>query len=307
MPSASANLCLDSAGDRGHFKFLLNNSTCQTPGVRGKELYELVIRITDEMSPGVYCAKVAEVEAGSGNYTDSSCTKEVESGKGEYVIVNGINEWLVSNSEKDDSAEQLPAALGGELEGKDGTLLFHLLNLSLGLLCTSSTFTEIKLKAGAKLAEGGTVSFSGCIVKDEKTKTTLPCTVNSIGAAGGTITSKKLKGQLQSNGEMLIESTTVVEEKGKNVGVLAELEFKGAECMLIAGKTSIKGALWLKDSESKIKTRLVKHLFEESTAHGHTMWVGEDTAEHLETNLDGGALVALTGAHAGLTWSAMFE
>jgi len=260
------------------------------------------------MSAGVYCAKVAEVESGSGDYTDPSCTEEVEPGSGEYIIANGFTEWLVSTSEEeDDTAEQLPAALGSELEGEDGTLLFHFMNLTLGLLCTSSTLSEIKLSAGAKLAEGGIASFSGCIVKDEETKTTLPCTVNSIGAAAGTITSKKLKGQLQSNGEILIESTTVVEEGEKSVGVLAELEIKGEECAFISSKLLIKGALWLKDGKNEIKTRLVEHLFEEATAHGHTMWIGEDSAEHLETNLDGSALVALEGTHAGLKWSAMFE
>lgn len=106
---------------------------------------------------------------------------------------------------------------------------------------------------------------------------------------------------------MLIESTTVVEEEAKKVGVLAELEFKGAECVLSSSKTLIKGALWLKDCENKVETHLVKHLFEESTAHGHTLWVGTDTAEHLETNLDGSAFVTLTGAHTGLSWGAMLE
>lgn len=279
------------------------------PGsMRGKELYELVIRMSTKLSPGVYCAKVAEVETGAGNYTDSNCTKEVESGKGEYIIVDALTDWLISTSEEDKSAEQLPAAVKGDLEAKDGTLLFHMLGLSLGVLCTASTFTETKLAGGGKLAEGGTASFSGCIVKDEKSKTTLPCTVNSVGASAGTIASKKLKGQLQSSGEMLLESTTTVEEEAKKIGVFAELEFKGAECALASlGKTLVKGVLWLKDGESKIETRLEKHLLQESTAHGHTLWVGSDTAEHLETNLDGSAFVALTGSHAGLLWSATLE
>lgn len=270
----------------------------------GVELYELVIRIDSKISAGVYCAQVAE--AGAGDYTDSSCTKEVDSGKGEYIAVAPPTEWIVATSKEDDGAEQLPVSIGGELEGKDGTLLFHLLKLSLGILCTSTTFTETKLVVGGKLAEGGTASFSGCIVKNEKAKTTLPCTVSSVGAAAGTINSKKLKGQLQSNGEMLLESTTVVEEEAKKAGVFAELEFKGAECVL-SEKTSIKGSLWLKDCENKVETHLVKHLFEESTAHGHTLWVGTDTAEHLETNLDGSAFVTLTGAHAGLSWGAVLE
>jgi hypothetical protein len=45
----------------------------------------------------------------------------------------------------------------------------------------------------------------------------------------------------------------------------------------------------------------VEHLWEEDTVNSK-LWAISDTAEHLETSLDGSLLTFLTGAHVGLKW-----
>jgi hypothetical protein len=204
-------------------------------------------------------------------------------------------EWLILNSEgKVKTAAELPAAVVGELENNDGTLLSKLSGIAFSVLCTAATLKETKLEGSGKLSTGGSVLFEGCTVP-----TPSGCTVHSPGKATGTIESNKGKGVLESSGETKIEPETAG-------GAFAELKFEGATCTLPTEvNEAIKGVLWIKDCQGKVETHLEKHLIEESKAHGHTLFIGSDTAEHLETSIDGSALVKLTGTgHVGLSWGA---
>ncbi len=81
--------------------------------------------------------------------------------------------------------------------------------------------------------------------------------------------------------------------------------FEGATCTLPTEVNEpIKGVLWIKDCENMEQLHLVEHLIIESTAHGKTLFIGSDTAEHLEASLEGSTWVKLSGAHAGLKWGA---
>ena len=231
-------------------------------------------------------------------------------------------EWLIlTKAGAVKTAKELKASIVAELEPKtDGTLLTHLLGLSIGVLCTAATLEGASLEGGGKVSSGGKVVFTGCTVVEEPKGTALAnCTVSNPGGTAGTVASKEGKGQLQTNGETLIESNTTVEEAGKKVGVFAELKFAGTECPLTSlGTTPVKGVFWIKDcelnakKESRIVEHLEKHLIVESTAHGHTLWLGANNAEHLETSVDGSALALLANSevekklieHAGLAWGA---
>lgn len=206
-------------------------------------------------------------------------------------------EWLILNAKGEaKTAKELPATIAGDFEEKtDGTLLTKLVGLAVSVLCTLFTFENAQIQGGGAVSPGFTVSFTGCTVP-------VPgpglCTVHSPALANGNILTLELKGQLQANGEVLIEPKVAG-------AALADLEFLGVECPLPQGVIPVNGVFWAKDCENKITEHLVKHLFVESTAHGHTMWVGKDTVEHLETSTDGSGWVFLAGPHVGLPWGGM--
>ena len=148
-------------------------------------------------------------------------------------------EWLILNSKGEvKTAKELPASIVGEFEEKtDGILLTHIINIELNVLCTKFTLTGTKLEGGGLLTNGGTVTFTGCIVL-----TPAECTVNSPGQPVGTIATNAGKGTLQTNGEVLIQPSSGT--------VFAELELKGEFCSLSnLGTQSINGKLWIKDCE----------------------------------------------------------
>jgi hypothetical protein len=173
---------------------------------------------------------------------------------------------------------------------------FLVTGLAAQVRCTSAALTSMSLEGGGKLTSGGKFTLTGCTVP-----TPAGCTVKSKGAATGTIVTNSLKGQLQESGEILIEPSTAG-------GSLIELIFEGATCLLPTEITeSIKGVTWYKDCEGKLKTHLVSHLMEVSTAHGKTMFIGSNTAEHLELTIAGSEFWALgNAAHVGLKWGSMF-
>jgi hypothetical protein len=207
-----------------------------------------------------------------------------------------LPEWLILNTKGEvKTATELNATVVAEFENEMGTLLTHLVGLVMSVKCASATLTGTKLEGNGKLTEGSKVTFTGCTIPTPSTG----CAVKSKGAAVGTITSVELKGTLESSGE------TKISRKASESFV--ELIFSGATCTLPTEVVfKIGGVLWLKDCEGKLKEHVEKHLIVESTAHGKTLFIGADTAEHLETSLDGSTWVRLSGEHAGLKWGAMF-
>ena len=215
-------------------------------------------------------------------------------------------EWLIlTKAGTVKTAKELPVSVVSELEPKTaGGLKGKVLGLGFIILCTFIGHHHSKFEGGGKISSGTQISFSGCTVVEEPSGKPLGnCTVSNPGGTAGTIESNELKGQLQTNGEILIEPNKTVVEGTKTVGVFAELKFAGNECPFTAlGTTPIKGVLWLKDCEGKAETHLVKHLIVASTAHGHTLWLGADNAEHLETEFRGSLLLYLAAEHEGLAW-----
>jgi hypothetical protein len=201
-------------------------------------------------------------------------------------------EWLILNSKNEvKTAFQLPASLEAALENNMGTLLTQIAGISVSLLCTGVNFSNLLLQSGGGLSAGLTTTFTGCTIAAPS-----GCQVKSKGGTIGTVVSTKLKGKAESSGEVKVEPETAG-------GAIFELIFSGATCTLPTEVTEpIKGVIWWKDCEKRVTEHLEKHLWEESTAHGKTLFIGSDTEEHLQTSFDGSILVKLSGAHLGLKW-----
>jgi hypothetical protein len=213
------------------------------------------------------------------------------------------SEWLILTGKEGEShvlktATELPAEVKLALENEMGTLLTHLSGLAVSVLCTGAGLENTQLEGGGKLTEGGKVTFTGCTVPVPAGEI---CTVKSKGGTVGTIKTLEGKGQLEKEGDTKISPKT-----GET---FAELVFGGEKCTLPTEVSEpIHGVLWIKDcelnasKESKIKEHLIEHLIIEDTSKGHTLWIGSDTAEHLETSIDGSAWAKLAGGHVGLLW-----
>lgn len=201
-------------------------------------------------------------------------------------------EWLILTAGGiNKTATELPASLTSELENSMGTVLTKLIGIPISLLCTGITFSNLILQGGGQLSTGWTTTFTGCTMP-----TPSGCEVKSPGQPVGTVVSKKLKGKAESSGEIKIEPETAG-------GPIAEIVFSGATCPLPTGVNEpINGVIWWTDCENKETEHLERHLWVESTAHGKTLFIGKDTAEHLETAFDGSILVKLSGAHSNLKW-----
>jgi hypothetical protein len=191
---------------------------------------------------------------------------------------------------------ELPAPLAGEVENKDVSILTKILGFSTRYLCTGMTFSGTKLEQEGSLTKGGKIIFTGCkgfISNKEETS----CAPHSPGAAVGTIETNKLKFLL-----VLIGGAKRVRvESEVEGGAFVTIESGGEECVL--PKIPIFGKLYFKDckGDTALSEHLEVHLWEEDTVNSR-IWVINDTAEHLETSIDGSFLIFLTGADKGLRW-----
>jgi hypothetical protein len=204
--------------------------------------------------------------------------------------------WLILNSKGEvKTGTELPAELGGEVDGIVIILDTHSVKIHVKASCSKFSILGAKLEAGGALTKGAKIKLEGCKVFNAATETELPeCHVKTTGQAFGTVESNKSKGQLQTNGEIKLEPETGI--------TFATLEFE-AGCVL-PSPTALSGTLFFEDCEGKAATHLVKHLFKQGA--GTSLFVGADTAEHLETSLVGSLWIFLVGTHAGLSWGAVF-
>jgi FlaG/FlaF family flagellin (archaellin) len=193
------------------------------------------------------------------------------------------------------TAAELPAVLEGEIDGASASLDSHSVKLHVRATCTSGSLSGAKLEASGKLTSGTKIKLKGCKVFNAATGTELPeCRIKTSGLAFGEVETSGLKGQLQTNGEIKIEAAT-----GTTLGTLL---FE-AGCVL-PSPTTLNGVLFLEDCEGKAAEHLVEHLLKQGA--GTSLFVGADTAEHLETSLVGSLWVFLSSAHSGLKWGAVF-
>ena len=217
-----------------------------------------------------------------------------------------VDDWLVLNApgtvatliEEPGGVLNLKVETTAEIEPSKLTLLTKLVGLKISVACTALTTSGFFLKGEGKLSEGGKVKFTGCTVEGGG-----KCTVKSPGAATGTIETEELKGEI-----VLHELPGFVKDVFLKLlsklfgGGLVPFRFEGDECVL-PESAKITGSLFLRDCEGFATTHKVRHLLVQSPLT--ELSVGADTAEHLETSIDGSIWVKLIGSHAGDAWSAM--
>jgi len=199
----------------------------------------------------------------------------------------------------------LEPTLGFEIEelfdandpGRHLVILTRVIGLNVAILCTQLT-SDMKLKAEGLVL--GLWTFHNCITKING-KTEPGCLPHSIGQKPGLIKTLELDGlivlhKLEIGGEI-----DDVVKFGPDVAgaALVDLEF-GEECVLPI--TPIFGTLTFKDCQKEFLVHKVVHLWEEFKPLTK-LWAISDTAEHLETSIDGSVNVFLTGAHLGLKWA----
>ena len=208
--------------------------------------------------------------------------------------------WLVLNS-AGTTASELKAELLGEKDSAHLSLSKKLLGIKGVITCTNFELIGFNLEAGGTLTNGGKVKFTGCEIFESAPLTgAFGCHVHSAAQAAGTILSGELKGQLVLHeikaGEK--EVLTKIEPKtGTTLGTIL------TEKCVLPETNPVNGVLYLKDCEKAATTHLVKHLFEQGPLT--SLFIGTDTAEHLETSFIGSGWIKLGGAHAGLKWAAM--
>jgi hypothetical protein len=172
-----------------------------------------------------------------------------------------------------------------EKESADLTLLTKLLGKKFAITCTNFTVSGISVEPEGKLTTGGKVVFTGCEAYGKGSlEEALGCHVHSAGKTAGTIESNKGKGELVLHEGKIV--TKISPEVGTTFGT-----FLTEECVL-PESNPVNGTLYVKDCEGNSEVHLKKHLIEELVALTQ-LWVGSDTAEHLETSIDGSAWVFL--------------
>jgi len=208
--------------------------------------------------------------------------------------------WLLLNT-KMEAVAFLNAALKGEKDTKVITLLGKEVGIKFAVSCGEFETEEISLAAEGKLTTGGKVKFTGCEAYGKGTEEEpLGCKVHSAGAAVGTIETLKGKGEL-----------VLHELAGGTKEILTKLEPETGntfatfltEGCVIPEVNPVHGVLYAKDCEGKATEHLLRHLIIQGPLT--SLWLGADTAEHLETSIDGSAWVALKGAHLGYLFGAM--
>lgn len=173
-----------------------------------------------------------------------------------------------------------------EPDSKDLTLLTKLLKRKIAITCSNLELVGVSAEPGGKLTTGGKVKFEGCEAYGKGAlEEALGCNVHSEGQPAGTVESAGGKGELKLH-EPNIIVTHLAPEEGETFAT-----FLTEECIL-PETNPVHGLLVVKDCEGKAEVHELKHLLEELPALT-TLWLGSDTAEHLETSLDGSIWVSL--------------
>jgi hypothetical protein len=208
--------------------------------------------------------------------------------------------WLIWNT-LGENPKDLKATVFGETDNTDLTLLTKLVGLTTSITCSGFKFIGLNIEVGGTLTTGFKVKYTGCEAYEKGVLgTPLKCHVFSLGKENGTIETNALKGALAlhtlagGGTEVLVKIEPVEEEA--LVTILTE------ECILPEANP-LNGVLYIKDCEKKALTNSIKHLIEQGPLT--SLYVGADTKEHLETNLDGSVRALLLGDHPGYLWAAM--
>lgn len=198
--------------------------------------------------------------------------------------------WIVLNSEGK-ALETLKATIQSEAENKKVSLLTRFLGIGMEFRCTTAALVGASIEAEGKITSGFKALFTGCQLYVNGALDS-ECTPRSTGKAAGTVETNALKGSL-----VLSEVNGPIKVEPKEGTSFVTLNF-GVECPIFEN-TTINGVFYLQDGQYLLSKHLTSHLVEES--FGTEIWISTKTAEHL-SQVDGSAIVSLTGAHAGLKW-----
>jgi len=206
--------------------------------------------------------------------------------------------WVVLNA-GGTVLENLKAELVGEVDSKDLTLLTRISGLSVAFTCSSLKLVGVSLEAEARLTEGGRARFEGCEAYGKGAlEEPFKCKVHSAGTGSGIVETGQLKGELvlhELAGGTTELLTRVEPKEGTTFAVVL------TEGCALPEANTINGKFFIKDGEKKAGIHLTKHLVEQGPLT--SLFVGADTAEHLETSIDGSAWLSLGGEHKGLAWA----
>jgi hypothetical protein len=187
-----------------------------------------------------------------------------------------------------------PALVIKELENGSETLLSKIAGVKVEKVCTGAELTGAKLETEGRFSSGAKVVFTGCIFKINGVEAPT-CIPHSPGQKPGVIVTNETKGLLVLDGK---EVDLGIEPASGETLVTVEL---GEECA-VGEKVPLIGTLML--ALSQAGTEEVTHLVVESALT--ELWLISKTEEHRVT-LDGSAILALSGEHAGLKWSGTIE
>lgn len=204
-----------------------------------------------------------------------------------YLKVEGGTATEVSGTEK--------IAVEGKIDSNDITLLTKEIGIKFAVTCTNFALTGVNLEKEGTLTPGGKVKFTGCEAYGKGSlEEALGCKVHSAGQPAGTVESLEGKGALLLHEIKAGETELVTKIEPKEGTVFATFLTEG--CVL-PESNPINGKLFLKDCQLMAELHLKEHLIEQGPLT--SLWVGKDTAEHLETSIDGSAWVFLSN---GLSW-----
>src|ERR1700709_1773405 len=208
--------------------------------------------------------------------------------------------WLVLNSAGTE-AKELKAELLGEKDTAHISLSTKEVGIKFVVTCTNFALVGVNLEAGGTLSNAGKFKVQGCEAYETAPLTGgLVCHVHSAGQAAGVVLTAAGKGILALH-TLTGGGTEVLTKLEPSVGTTFAT-FLTEKCV-VPETNPVNGVLYLKDCEKKALTHEVKHLVEQGPLT--SLFVGSDTAEHLETSLSGSGWVKLGGAHAGLKFAAM--
>jgi hypothetical protein len=217
--------------------------------------------------------------------------------------------WLVLKTEggallTDAEIEANKEKIVGEIENKTASLLSKVLGLKTQLLCTAGELIDALLAANGSVKAGAKVKFTGCIALKagtaEKLSGCLPHSAGQAEASGvietnafhALIELHELAGGVKHDVTLIIPDN--VKEEFLNI-------LMGEECA-VGSSLPVFGKLTLWDCVEEGKGALkhaVTHLVTEFKPLTK-LYTLTDTAEHLETSLDGSANVKLA---SGRSWA----
>jgi hypothetical protein len=215
-----------------------------------------------------------------------------------WLVLKTVNGALETEAEIETNKERLV----GEIENKTVSLLTKVLGLKIEILCTAGELLDALLGAVGTVKNGAKVKFTGCVAREANAGLALleGCEPHTSGQPVGTIETNGGHASIELHeltGGVKHDVTNILPDVGTLVvnvemGILCSI----GENLPIFGKL----ALWDCQEEGKGALKhLVTHLFTEFKPLTKLFAIS-DTAEHLETSLDGSLNIKLA---SGRSWA----